>query len=84
MLQLWDWQTKEDYTDNDVYQIVALMNGVWNAKERREALIDLKEKEERVSADIAVNWRCCYSSRQKRKDRNAKRNSTEINWLGRF
>ena len=35
---------KEDYTDNDVYQIVALMNGVWNAKERREALIDLKRE----------------------------------------
>ena len=30
-----------DYDDNDVYQIIALMNGVWNAKERREALDEL-------------------------------------------
>jgi diguanylate cyclase (GGDEF)-like protein/PAS domain S-box-containing protein len=30
-----------DYDNNDVYQIIALMNGVWNAKERREALVDL-------------------------------------------
>ena len=27
-----------DYDYNDVYQITALMNGVWHAKERREAL----------------------------------------------
>jgi len=30
-----------DYDYNDVYQITALMNGVWNAKERREALVTL-------------------------------------------
>jgi len=30
-----------DYDNNDVYQVIALMNGVWHAKERREALVDL-------------------------------------------
>jgi len=30
-----------DYDNNDVYQIIALMNGAWNAKERREALLKL-------------------------------------------
>lgn len=30
-----------DYDSNDVYQITALMKGIWNAKERREAIADL-------------------------------------------
>lgn len=29
------------YEDNDVYQVTVLMNGVWNAKERREGLVKL-------------------------------------------
>lgn len=29
---------EEDYDYNDIYQLTALMNGVWNAKERRETL----------------------------------------------
>jgi len=33
---------KEDaYNDNDIYQVTLLMNGVWNAIERREALVKL-------------------------------------------
>lgn len=32
---------EDDYDSNDVYQITALMNGVWNAKVRREALEEL-------------------------------------------
>lgn len=32
---------EEDYDDNDIYQITALMNGVWNAKENRETLVKL-------------------------------------------
>ncbi|HCS09818.1 MAG TPA: hypothetical protein DIV40_00050 [Clostridiales bacterium] len=31
-----------DYDDNDVYELITLMNGIWNAKERREALINYK------------------------------------------
>ena len=38
-----------DYDDNDVYQIIALMNGVWNAKERREALDELAIERSRFS-----------------------------------
>lgn len=35
---------KEDnYDDNDIYQVTVLMNGVWNAKERREKAIELEE-----------------------------------------
>lgn len=34
---------EEDYDDNDIYQITVLMNGVWNAKERRERIIELEE-----------------------------------------
>ncbi|MEL7568386.1 MAG: GAF domain-containing protein, partial [Dehalobacterium sp.] len=30
-----------DYNDNDIYQVTLLMNGVWNAIERREALVKL-------------------------------------------
>lgn len=32
---------EEDYDDNDIYQITALMNGVWNVKENRETLVKL-------------------------------------------
>jgi len=32
---------EEDYDVNDIYRITTLMNSVWNAKERREALINL-------------------------------------------
>ncbi|NLY71251.1 MAG: diguanylate cyclase [Clostridiales bacterium] len=38
---------KDDYTENDVYQVTTLMNGVWHAKERREALIELKREREK-------------------------------------
>lgn len=31
----------DDYDNSDVYQITALMNGIWNAKERREAIAEL-------------------------------------------
>ena len=31
-----------DYDYNDAYEIIALMNGIWNAKDRREALIKYK------------------------------------------
>lgn len=30
-----------DYDNYDVYQIITLMNGIWNAKGRREALVNL-------------------------------------------
>ncbi|HHW31205.1 MAG TPA: PAS domain-containing protein [Clostridiaceae bacterium] len=30
-----------DYDYNDIYQMITLMNGVWNAKERRETLVKL-------------------------------------------
>lgn len=32
---------EEEYDNNDIFQITALMKGVWNAKERREALVEL-------------------------------------------
>lgn len=32
---------EHNYDNNDVYEIITLMNGIWNAKERREALVDL-------------------------------------------
>ncbi len=32
---------ESDYDDNDIYQITALMNGIWYAKERREGLARL-------------------------------------------
>lgn len=32
---------KEDYDRNDIYQTTALMKGIWNGKERREAIADL-------------------------------------------
>jgi len=32
---------RHDYDYNDVYQITALMNGVWNAVKRRETLVEL-------------------------------------------
>lgn len=35
---------KGDYKDNDVYQLTLLMNGVWNAVERREVMENLKHK----------------------------------------
>lgn len=31
-----------DYDYNDAYEIITLMNGIWNAKDRREALIKYK------------------------------------------
>jgi diguanylate cyclase (GGDEF)-like protein/putative nucleotidyltransferase with HDIG domain len=37
-----------DYDYNDVYQITALMNGVWHAKERREALEALDVERNRL------------------------------------
>lgn len=32
---------EEDYDYNDVYQMIALMHGIWNAKERREVIENL-------------------------------------------
>ncbi|HHV63883.1 MAG TPA: GAF domain-containing protein [Peptococcaceae bacterium] len=34
---------EEDYDENDIYQVTALMNGVWYAKERRERTQELVE-----------------------------------------
>jgi diguanylate cyclase (GGDEF)-like protein/PAS domain S-box-containing protein len=34
---------EDDYDDNDIYQVTALMTGVWNAKERREREIELEK-----------------------------------------
>ncbi|KUO64075.1 MAG: hypothetical protein APF84_08170 [Gracilibacter sp. BRH_c7a] len=38
---------EEDYSDLDVYQIGILMNGVWNAKGKREALDQLEVEKEK-------------------------------------
>ncbi len=32
-----------DYDDNDVYQVTALMNGVWNTREKRERTVELEK-----------------------------------------
>lgn len=43
---------ESDYDNNDVYQITALMNGIWNAKGRREALVDLTVERNRFLQTI--------------------------------
>lgn len=46
---------ESDYDYNDVYQITALMNGVWNAKERREILVKLAiEKNKLLQTLISI------------------------------
>jgi len=41
-----------DYDDNDVYQVTTLMKAIWNAKGRREALIELTVERNRFLQTI--------------------------------
>ena len=51
---------EDDYEDNDVDQITLLMNGVWNAKERRQRTIELQKasialKENKDNLQLILN-----------------------------
>lgn len=39
---------EEDYDDDDIYHVTALMHGVWNHKERQEAFMQMKKYNDEV------------------------------------
>jgi len=58
---------EDDYDETDIYQVTVLMNGVWNAKERRERIIELekttialKEKEAKLQLLLDSTYEAIY------------------------